>query len=309
LVAVAVGGLAATGVMARPLIAADECPRTMARSRARSDAVHSAEPGGAPGGAPGVGSTVVVLGVIAGCAAYGEGALADWGALYLVEGLGASSAVAAGGYATFCLAMACGRLVGHRLLDALGVTSVTVGGSLLAALGMLLTTGASSIGTAMGGVALVGLGLANIFPVAIARAGALAGSRGVGLASMIGYSGLLLGPATIGFLASHAGLPWALTTVSVFAVGASGLALRVRSNGAADRRLAWSLTGVTSWHRTWVSPVVGVMAEASRRHAGSLQLLAPQHASGSAGRPLREPDAFLDFDALFGAPALRPQEG
>lgn len=305
LVTVAVGGLAAAGVMARPLIAADERPRTMARFSAPPDVEHS----DAPSGPPGVGSTVVLLGVIAGCAAYGEGALADWGALYLVEGLGASSAVAACGYAVFCLAMASGRLVGHRLLDAFGATTVTAGGSLLAAVGMLVTTGASSVGTAMGGVALVGSGLANIFPLAIARAGALAGSRGVGLASMIGYSGLLLGPATIGFLASHAGLPLALTTVSVFAVAASGLAVRVRHDGSADGRLWWGLAGVTSWHRTWISPVAGVMAEAARRHAVSLEPLAPERASGSGRRPLRDPDAFQDLDALLGAPALRPRTG
>src|SRR5690242_10939551 len=53
---------------------------------------------------------LVLLGLIAGCAAYGEGAVTDWGALHLRESLHASPVVAAAGYGAFALAMACSRL-------------------------------------------------------------------------------------------------------------------------------------------------------------------------------------------------------
>ena len=57
-------------------------------------------------------AVLVVLGAVAGCTAFGEGALTDWGALLLREEMSAPSTLAAAGYAGFSLAMAFGRLVG-----------------------------------------------------------------------------------------------------------------------------------------------------------------------------------------------------
>ncbi len=71
------------------------------------------------------------------------------------------------------------------------------------------------------GFAVTGLGLANIFPVAVARAGALAGPSGVAAASTLGYGGMLVGPPVIGFLADWFSLPVALTTVAVLAAVAA----------------------------------------------------------------------------------------
>ena len=87
-------------------------------------------------------------------------------------------------------------------------------------------TGASSaaLGLALAGFAATGLGLANLFPAAIARAGRLAGSTGVALTSLLGYSGFLLGPPVIGFLASQAGLRTGLTTLSLLGLAAAAIA-------------------------------------------------------------------------------------
>ena len=168
---------------------------------------------------------LVLLGLIAGCTAYGEGAITDWGALHLRETLAATPAVAAAGYAAFSLAMACGRLVGGRLVRSFGATHVLVYGSVLAATGMLAAAFAPAVAVALVGFALVGLGLANVFPLAIARAGSLGGSKGVALASTVGYTGLLGGPPLIGLLVGGVGLPSALATVSLLAAVAAGLSL------------------------------------------------------------------------------------
>jgi MFS family permease len=121
----------------------------------------------------------VVLGAVAGATAYGEGALSDWGALHLREQLHAAPALAAAGYAGFSSAMAIGRLTGGHLVAVLGERRLLVGGSLLAAVGALAAVMTSSLPVALGGFVLVGLGLANVFPLAIARAGALGGPSGV----------------------------------------------------------------------------------------------------------------------------------
>ncbi|MEU3932327.1 MFS transporter [Streptomyces sp. NPDC029044] len=178
---------------------------------------------------------VIVFGVIAGCTAYGEGALADWGALHLEQDLHASAGAAAAGYSCFALAMTVGRLTGTTLLERLGRTRTVVAGGATAAAGMLLGSLAPTLWAALLGYAVTGIGLANLFPVAVERAGALAGPGGVATASTLGYGGMLLGPPAIGFMADWFTLPAALTSVAVLAAVAAAVGALV---GAAARRAA-----------------------------------------------------------------------
>ncbi|QIQ06242.1 MFS transporter [Streptomyces liangshanensis] len=164
---------------------------------------------------------VVVFGVIALCTAYGEGAMADWSALHLTQDLDASAGLAAAGYALFALAMTAGRLSGTVLQERLGQTRALVLGGATATAGMLVGALAPSVWVVLLGFAVAGVGLANIFPMAIGRAGALAGPGGVATASTLGYGGMLLSPPAIGFLADWFTLPLALTTVAVLAAAAS----------------------------------------------------------------------------------------
>ncbi len=174
---------------------------------------------------------VPVFGLIALCTAYGEGAMADWGALHLEQDLDASAGLAAVGYSCFALAMTVGRLTGTALLERLGRTRTVVAGGGTAAAGMLLGSLAPSVWAALIGFAVTGLGLANLFPVAVERAGALAGPSGVAIASTLGYGGMLLGPPAIGFMADRFSLPTALTSVAALAAVAALI-------GATTRRAA-----------------------------------------------------------------------
>ena len=177
----------------------------------------------------GTGRAVGVFGLIALCAAYDEGAIGDWGALHLRQDLRASASLAAAGYAAFALAEASGRLSGTSALEHLGRTRVLVLGGLTACVGMLVASLAPDVWVALAGFAATGLGLANLFPAAIARAGLLAGSAGVALTSMLGYSGFLLGPPAIGFLASEFGLRVGLTTLAFLALSAAAIAYHKRN--------------------------------------------------------------------------------
>ncbi len=176
---------------------------------------------------------VVGFGLVALCDAYGEGAMADWGALHLKQDLTASAGTAAAGYACFALAMTAGRLSGTALLGRLGRARTVIAGGAVAAAGMLLGSLAPSVWVALAGFAITGLGLANIFPVAIERAGALAGASGVAIASTLGYGGMLLGPPMIGFMADWFSLSTALTSVAALAAVAAliGVATRRALNG------------------------------------------------------------------------------
>ncbi|MFF8693650.1 MFS transporter [Streptomyces sp. NPDC015144] len=197
-------------------------------SRPAPPPVAGATGSGAPGMSGRTRRLVLLFGVIALCTAYGEGALADWGALHLEQDLHAHPGVAAAGYSLFALAMTAGRLSGTALLERLGQTRTLVMGGSTAAAGMLLGALAPSTWAVLLGFAVTGIGLANIFPVAVGRAGALAGPGGVAAASTLGYGGMLLGPPAIGFLAEWSSLPVALTTVAVLAVAAAALGYGAR---------------------------------------------------------------------------------
>ena len=191
-----------------------------------TDTAPSTATGAAPGprGAGPVWRTVTLLGLIALCSTYGEGAISDWGALHLREDLGAAAGLAAAGYASFALAEACGRLAGSWLLARLGQTRVLVFGGIITFAGMLAAALSPVLPLALLGFALAGLGVANAFPTAMARVGALAGPHGVAAASTFGYAGFLLGPPVIGFLAGAISLRVALPTVCLLAVVAVALA-------------------------------------------------------------------------------------
>ncbi|MGW2401577.1 MFS transporter [Kitasatospora sp. NPDC001664] len=176
---------------------------------------------------------VVLLGLTALFTAYGEGALADWATLHLTDDVKVSAGAAATGYAAFAFAMTAGRLGGTWLAVRLGQTRVVLGGGLTACAGMLLAAFAPTLTAALAGFVLVGLGLANVFPLAIAQAGAIGGPRGVATASTLGYAGMLVGPPVIGFLADATSLPLALTTVAAAAALAGALALATRPRRAA----------------------------------------------------------------------------
>ena len=162
------------------------------------------------------------LGVICFCAFLTEGALADWSAVWLHEQALASESQAALGYAVFAGAMTAMRLVGDRVLEVFGAVRVL---RVLTALGAAALAGAlllARVDGALVALVLLGLGMATVVPTAFAAAGrradALAGgaageapaARAVALLSGFGYTGLLLGPPLIGWLAQASTLTWAL---------------------------------------------------------------------------------------------------
>ncbi|MDT0347198.1 MFS transporter [Streptomyces sp. DSM 44938] len=210
--AVAGRALLAAGVPARPAAGAEPAAGTGAAGAMRGR----------------VRWLVVVLGFVALCTTYGEGALADWSALHLRESLDASTGVAAAGYSVFALAMTVGRLTGSAMLQRLGQARALIAGGATAAAGMLLASLAPTVGLALTGFVITGLGLANVFPITIGQAGALAGPRGVAAASTLGYGGMLAGPVAIGFLAEWFSLATALTTVALLSAVAAVTAYGLR---------------------------------------------------------------------------------
>jgi len=178
------------------------------------------------------GMIVLALGLLCFISFLAEGSMLDWSAVFLRDVRGVSPAMAGLGYAGFSVAMAAGRLSGDRVVARLGpVVTVRVGAAVAAA-GFVLAATVPWPAAALAGFVLVGLGAANIVPVMFGAAGRLPGvSPGIALATvtMLGYAGLLSGPALIGFLAHASSLATALMVVAGLLVIACASARLVRS--------------------------------------------------------------------------------
>lgn len=173
---------------------------------------------------------VVGVGALAACAALGEGAMADWTALFLRDVRDVDAGPAAAGFAAFSVAMTAGRLGGERAIERLGQVRVLQLGGTLAAVGVVLAVAVPSPVTGVAGFLLVGLGLSCGFPLAISAAGESgtgSGSAEIAAVSVIGYLGFLLGPPMVGLLAEVVGLGPAMLAVAASSVGLALLAPRL----------------------------------------------------------------------------------
>lgn len=170
------------------------------------------------------------MGVLGMLGMVAEGALFDWGALYLQQERQASAALGALGFGCFSAAMTVGRLRGDAVRARVPAPRLLTLSGALAALGMTLALAVTEPQLAVVGFVLLGLGLSNIVPIMFAAAGQLPGvppAQGVAAVSSVGYAGFLFGPPLIGGLARGYGLSNALWVVALFCALIAVMARRV----------------------------------------------------------------------------------
>lgn len=146
---------------------------------------------------------VLGLGLIAFCVLLGEGAIADWSAVYLTD-IGAAPGLAAIAFGAFSLTMAAGRLLGDGINQRLGpVALVRIGGAVSTA-GLVIFLLAGQPPLALVALMLVGAGYSNVFPLAMSaasRESSMSPSSAIAAVTTVGYFALLAGPPLIGFIA------------------------------------------------------------------------------------------------------------
>jgi predicted MFS family arabinose efflux permease len=210
------------------VVAAASAPLLAWQLPREAEPPHPHDTGRAP---PLLAPQVLVLGAIGFAAFVGEGAAADWSAIYARDRLGAGAGVAAVAVAAFGAAMAGSRLVGDRVTQRLGPERVVRAGGLVAAAGFALAIGVPHVAAAVAGFALVGLGLATVVPIAFSAAGetSLGSTRAVlGRVVTLSYVGSIAGPAAIGLAAAQVDLRAALVIPLVLALGIAAGAQAVR---------------------------------------------------------------------------------
>lgn len=163
-------------------------------------------------------SSVLFLGMMCFVVFLAEGAILDWSAIFLRDTKGMATEFAGAGYAAFSIAMATMRLVGDKLVARLNSKTVVVSGSLIGAAGLLIAVLSPWVFGALVGFVLMGVGAANIVPVFFSDAGRLPGiapTVSIPVITTIGYTGLLAGPALLGFIAQQFSLSTALGFVAL----------------------------------------------------------------------------------------------
>ncbi len=152
---------------------------------------------------------VLVIAALAAITFLAEGAVLDWSAL-LITGNGLVAVEQGGvGYMLFSIAMTAGRFTGDALTARLGDRAMMLWGSVVAILGFIVLLTAPVVAVTMAAFVLVGLGAANVVPVLFRRAGSqklMPPALAIAAITTIGYAGILLGPAAIGFVADQVGL-------------------------------------------------------------------------------------------------------
>jgi hypothetical protein len=150
----------------------------------------------------------------------------------------------------------------------------------LAATGATAAVTTASLPVALAGFVLVGLGLANVFPLSIARAGVLGGARGIALATTVGYTGLLGGPPAIGLVAERLGLSVAIGTVAVLALVAAGLVLTLAGEDVRLPATPPVLSRAAVGLGTRLQPVVSGFGHGTGVYVRDLELLVGSSAAG-----------------------------
>ena len=174
---------------------------------------------------------VLMIGVFCFVMFLAEGSALDWSAVFLRAERHAAPAAAGLGYIAFAVTMTGGRLIGDRVVTALGLRRVAVVGALVAAAGLAFTTLAPGLIAPVVGYALLGAGCSNIVPAlftAIGRQSDMPESQAVPAVSVLGYAGVLAGPAAIGLLASATSLTAALLVVAAMLAAVALGATRLR---------------------------------------------------------------------------------
>jgi predicted MFS family arabinose efflux permease len=160
---------------------------------------------------------LVLMAVMAMICFMAEGAVLDWGGVFLTQDRGLALEHAGWGFAVFAVAMSLMRLTGDAIVSALGRKRILIFGGILGIAGYLMVVLLPGWLLPLCGFALVGIGAANIVPVLITLAGqekVMPVNMAVAMVATLGYLGVLGGPALIGFIAHLSSLYVAFSAVA-----------------------------------------------------------------------------------------------
>ena len=162
---------------------------------------------------------VVLIGMLCFVMFMTEGSMLDWSGVFLNKERGVSIEHAGYGYAAFAIAMTIFRLTGDKIVSMLGRRRTLCTGTLLIFCGYSLAVMIPHPLTTLCGFFMIGMGASNVVPQLISYTVSIKGvsiNAAVTVVNAIGFTGILCGPALIGFAAQHIGLPQTFMVMSAF---------------------------------------------------------------------------------------------
>lgn len=181
---------------------------------------------------------ILLFGLLAFMSMLAEGGMMDWTAIFLVSNLGAPESVGAYAFGIFAGAMAFGRFVGDIATHKIGHVNLIRLGGTICAISVIVMLTSGNITVTLVALAICGLGVANMVPAVFASAGHIgreAAGKAMSIVTTMGYTGLLLGPALLGFVAQTFNLTVSLCLIaSAFAlitVGSYQIKKRILRHG------------------------------------------------------------------------------
>jgi predicted MFS family arabinose efflux permease len=160
--------------------------------------------------------TLLVLGLTATALMICEGGALGWGGIFLHDVRHASVSLAAAAITAYTAGQTAGRLAGDRLTGRWGGTALFRAGATIAAAGFAAAVLAPHPVVAVAGFAVTGLGASVLIPLTFSAVGRLPGADPATLVSRLTtftYTGILLGPALIGWSADRIGLAATMTAL------------------------------------------------------------------------------------------------
>lgn len=170
---------------------------------------------------------LMLLGVVSFVVMGSEGAIVDWSGLFLKEVSLAPEAIWGAGFLGFQVFMTLGRFLGDAISTRIGSVKIVALGAVIAIIGYLLVL-TTEMYLAIAGFALTGLGFSVIVPELFRIGGNVKGvesSQGVAFIAGTGYSGFLVGPVILGFIAEQFSLSLSFITLMVCSVAVLGATL------------------------------------------------------------------------------------
>ena len=161
---------------------------------------------------------VIIIGLMCFVMYSAEGAILGWGAVFANEERGIAMRYAGFFYVAFAVMMTATRFLGDSMVARVGQRNIIAGGAALAAIGFAVAALINSPIATVIGFALIGLGAANLAPQLVSYVGNVEGisvQNAVSIVNALGYSGILVGPVAIGFIAQNFSLTTSFCCIAV----------------------------------------------------------------------------------------------
>jgi MFS family permease len=172
------------------------------------------------------------------CMTAAEWCITAWGASFVEDAAGVSADTAVALMAGYFGGVVAGRILGSRLARRYDPAPLLALALAVAGAGFAVLWPSTGPAQALAGLALLGVGLGNLFPMGVSLTVALAPGRALlasGRAVGVTSFAVVLAPVTVGTLADATSLTTALAVVPVvLALAAAGLALVVRARPRAS---------------------------------------------------------------------------